>query len=240
MAFDGPDFLDIVFSAERLSGLKFRKNAIARAKLEERPNGLSVADAADVFCAMAEINDEQCDPCPSFTAFESLTRRLQEQLCKPIELRPDTPLRDIHKLLPTERRRDLCQALDVESYLVSGAGLVLVFLFPTSAVLLGLETSLMEYWCFMPLCLVLAMVVTFLIGRLLSRIIVRYGPLPRFLTLSDLICATMLYNKRNDSNTGPWTKSDMCLLARYVVATEYGCSVRDVPQRKKLHDIPIR
>ena len=156
---------------------------------------------------------------------------------RPLQLRPDTPLRDIQDLLPKQYHAELFKALDVDDYIMSHAGGAVLALFAFSAIGLWLTTSLGTSGWFVPLCFVSSCFVMAVVCRLLRGIMVRYGRLPRFLTLSDLTCATLLENKRDSPHAGPWTRSDIRLLARFAVAQQYYRSVRDVRLRQRIRDL---
>jgi hypothetical protein len=235
MPFDGPDFLDIVFFAERASGLKLRNLPAHRLRAADAAGGLSVADVADLFCATAATKDAPPAPCPCITRFEALRRTLNEQLRRPLQLHPDTPLRDIQNLLPKEYQAELFKALDVDDYIISHAGGALLIMWFATA--LWLTISLRGSWWYVPLCILSSCIITVVACRLLRGIMVRHGRLPRFLTLSDLTCATLLESKRDNPHAGPWTRSDIRLLARFAVAQQYYRSVRDVRLRQRIRDL---
>ena len=237
MPVDGPDFLDIVFFAERTSGLKLRNLPAHRLRAADAAGGLSVADVADLFCATAVTKDAPPAPCPCIAQFDVLRQRLNERLQGPLELRPDTPLCDIQDLLPKPHQAELFKALDADDYIMSHAGTTLLALLSLLALGLWLTTSLQESWWYVPLCVLSICITTVVVCRLLRGIMLRFGRLPGVLTLSDLTCATLLESKRDHPHAGPWTRSDIRLLARFTVAQQYYRSVRDVPLRKSLRDL---
>jgi hypothetical protein len=156
-------------------------------------------------------------------------------MTRAIALEPHTPLTTIFRNLPKETVRELSQELKTVGYVDfvdSGTGLLFIFLFPLFAVLLGLGMNLTGSMCLMPLSLGLSGLVTAMVSIALSPIIL--VPAPPYGTLADLTCLGVL---RESAKTSSWTKSDLCLLARFVTADAYGKSVRDVRLHSKFHEL---
>jgi len=219
---DGDKAEDVVIRAEMALGRKLFRNYSG-------PPLRNVRDFAEAICQ--ELKLAEGGPCPCIAEYR--------KVCEVVaEFSPEaevSPRSELGQLIGKRRERgwrELCRRLGMkppEMVIGTGLGISFVFLLAAQCVLLFLAFNVVAWN--VPLSIALSVAEVTVAESLMRRWWPRRRPW-HLCTVADLVCYSVLYPLlREEGPAREWTRGDVRLLARYLVAEATGTPVHELKAR---------